>query len=84
MDPKKMKIIIAVSIVVNVILVIVMMTLKQGYKEQAQQSVAVSTKAYTDEVARVVNAQNAFIATSNAMRPLIRKINFRLKRIQAK
>jgi len=66
MDSKKMKIIIAISIVINVILIIVMMTLKQGYMEQAQSVVASSTKAYTDQVAKVVNSQNEFIA--NPMR----------------
>lgn len=71
MDSKKMKIIIAISIVINVILIIVMMTLKQGYMEQAQSVVASSTKAYTDQVAKVVNSQNEFIAKSNAIWQLI-------------
>ncbi|MFA6623015.1 MAG: hypothetical protein WCS54_02785 [Fibrobacteraceae bacterium] len=65
MDAKKMKIILGVSIAVNVVLIVLMFTLKSGYKEQAQKAVSVSTKAYTDQVAKVVNAQNTFISTSN-------------------
>ena len=65
MDAKKVKIILGVSVVVNIVLVILMLTLKSGYKEQAQTAVSVSTKAYTEQVAKVVNAQNTFISMSN-------------------
>ena len=65
MDAKKMKIVLGVSVAVNVVLIVLMFTLKSGYKEQALKAVSTSTKSYTDQVAKVVNAQNTFISTTN-------------------
>jgi len=65
MDSKKMKIILAFSVAVNVALLVIMFALKSGYAEQAQASYKVATKAYTDQVAKTVNAQNEFIKKGN-------------------
>lgn len=71
MDPKKMKLILAVSVAVNIALIVIMLVLKNGYKDQAQEAYKVSTKTYTDQVASVVNAQNTFIKTGNALWQII-------------
>ena len=60
-----MKIILAFSVTVNVALLVIMFALKSGYAEQAQASYKVATKAYTDQVAKTVNAQNEFIKKGN-------------------
>ena len=65
MDSKKMKLILAVSVAVNVALLVIMFALKSGYAEQAQASYKVATKAYTDQVAKTVKAQNDFIQKGN-------------------
>lgn len=71
MDPKKMKLILAVSIVVNIALIVIMLVLKNGYKEQAQVAYKAATTAYTNQVSKVVNAQNAFIKNGNLLWQLI-------------
>ena len=45
MDSKKMKLILAVSIVVNIALIVIMLVLKNGYKEQAQVAYKAATTA---------------------------------------
>ena len=60
-----MKLILAVSVAVNVALLVIMFALKSGYAEQAQASYKVATKAYTDQVAKTVKAQNDFIQKGN-------------------
>ena len=65
MDLKKMKLILAASIALNVALVVIMLVLKSDYKEQAQVSYGAATKAYTDKVSQVVKAQNDFIKSGN-------------------
>lgn len=65
MNPKKMKLVLAASVALNVVLIVVMMVLKSGYKEQAQASFAAESKAYTDQTSQIVNAQNEFITNGN-------------------
>lgn len=67
MNPTKMKIILAVSVAVNVALIAVMLQLKSGYEEQAQASYKAATTSYTESVKSVLNAQNAYIQGSNAI-----------------
>lgn len=67
MDPKKMKLVLAASVALNIVLIVVMMVLKSGYQEQAQASYKAETKAYTDQTSQVVNAQNEFIRNGNKL-----------------
>lgn len=71
MDAKKMKIVLGISVVLNVALLVVLLSLKEGYKQQAQDSVKISTKFYTENVAKVVNAQNDFITNGNKIWQLV-------------
>lgn len=71
MDLKKMKLLLAVSIALNVALVVIMLIIKSDYKEQAQVSYKAATTAYTDQVSKVVNAQNAYITTGNRLWQII-------------
>ena len=57
----KMKIIFISNVVVIVTLVVIMLTLKEGYKEQAQTVVRESTKAYVGDVNKVLFAQGLFV-----------------------
>ncbi len=67
MNPKKMKLILAVSVLLNALLVVIMLVCKDGYNTQAQDSYKTATTAYTKSVKNVLNAQNAFIQGSNAI-----------------
>ena len=66
-----MKLILAVSIVVNIALIVIMLVLKNGYKEQAQVAYKAATTAYTNQVSKVVNAQNAFIKNGNLINKIL-------------
>jgi hypothetical protein len=68
---KKMKIIFISNVVVMIALIVIMLTLKDGYKTQALTVVRQSTKAYTDEVNKTLFAQGQFVDEWNLVWELV-------------
>lgn len=67
----KMKIVFITNIVIIIALIVVMLSLKEGYKEQAQTVVRESTSAYTAEINKTLYAQGLFIDEWNLVWELV-------------
>jgi|SRR5574344_487254 hypothetical protein len=67
----KMKIIFIGNLLVMIALIVIMLTLKDGYKTQALTVVRESTKAYTDEVNKSLFAQGQFVDEWNLIWELV-------------
>lgn len=67
----KMKIIFIGNLLVMIALIVIMLTLKDGYKTQALKVVRESTKAYTDEVNKSLFAQGQFVDEWNLIWELV-------------
>lgn len=67
----KMKIVFIANLVIIIALIVIMLSLKEGYKEQAQTVVRESTSTYTAEINKTIYAQGLFIDEWNLVWELV-------------